>query len=203
MNIKICGIFRDEDIDYINEARPDYIGFVFAKSRREVSPGQAARLRQRLTEGIAVVGVFVNASVEDIAALYRDGVISLAQLHGTEDEAYIGRLKEESGSAPIPVIKVFRSEELEWEIPVTKGADYYLIDSGAGSGKPFNWGLLNSLKIEKPWFLAGGINMDNIEKAMAFNPFAIDVSSGAETSGVKDRNKIVQLTAIIRKGNIV
>ena len=85
MKIKICGLFRSEDIDYVNEARPDYVGFVFAESRRQVSPEQAANLRSRLANGIVPVGVFVNAPAANIAALYRDGVISIAQLHGAED----------------------------------------------------------------------------------------------------------------------
>ena len=212
MKIKICGIFRDEDIDYINEARPDYSGFVFVQSRRQVSPGQAARLRQRLEKGIETVGVFVNAPVEDIIPLYRDGVISLAQLHGTEDEFYISRLKAESGSTPIPVIKAIKVLTLNSALQSASSfasqlnyfsivADYLLIDSQAGSGKTFDWNLVNSFKIEKPWFLAGGIRMDNIKQAMALNPFAIDVSSGVETNGIKDREKILQLTAVVRKGN--
>jgi len=234
MKIKICGIFRDEDIEYINEARPDYSGFVFARSRREVSPAQAARLRQRLADGITAVGVFVDAPVEDIAALYRDGVISIAQLHGTENEAYITRLKEKSaqgtgGFAPIPVIKAVRVGELEQAaraqavfetggiLPsilasiIPLNADYYLIDSGAGSGKTFNWNILNpggffASRLDssrKPWFLAGGITLDNIEEAMALKPFCVDISGGAETGGVKDREKIIQLTAMVRKGNTV
>ena len=201
MRIKICGLFRELDIEYINEARPDYSGFVFAESRRQVSPAFAARLRQRLADGIVPVGVFVNAPIKDIAALYHDGVISIAQLHGGEDKAYIAALKEESGlgSAPIPVIKVIKSEELERGIPQTAGADYYLFDSGAGSGKTFNWDILNQHNFAKPWFLAGGIGPDNITQAMARNPFAVDISSGAETDGVKDREKILQLTAMAKK----
>jgi phosphoribosylanthranilate isomerase len=109
MKIKICGLSRDEDVDYVNEALPDFAGFVFAQSKREVSPAQAARLRRRLAESVTTIGVFVNAPVEDISALYRDGVISLAQLHGNEDETYISRLKNEStkgGPNPVQVIKV-------------------------------------------------------------------------------------------------
>ncbi len=94
MKIKICGVSREEDIEYINEACPDYTGFVFAESRRKVTPAQAAKLRRRLAEGIAAVGVFVNAQIDKITGLYRDGIISLVQLHGTEDDAYIARLKE-------------------------------------------------------------------------------------------------------------
>jgi len=203
VRIKICGLFREQDIEYVNEARPDYCGFVFAESRRRVSPALAARLRTRLADGIIPVGVFVNAPAGDIAALYQDGVISIAQLHGAEDVEYIARLKEAaiSHGAPIPVIKVIISEELKQGATDTAGADYYLVDSGAGSGKTFNWDLLKSQKFNKPWFLAGGIGLDNIEQAMALAPFAVDISGGAETDGIKDRQKILQLTAMAKKGN--
>jgi phosphoribosylanthranilate isomerase len=202
MRIKICGLFREQDIDYVNEARPDYTGFVFAESRRQVSPAFAERLRRRLTDGIVPVGVFVNAKIEDIAALYRGGVISIAQLHGTEDEEYILRLKEAAYSTKeaVPVIKtVICNESLKLTLSASN-TDYYLIDSGAGSGKSFNWEPLKRQMIEKPWFLAGGVNIDNIEQAIALAPFAIDVSSGAETDGIKDREKILQLTAITKRG---
>ncbi|MDR1804377.1 MAG: hypothetical protein LBQ94_12310 [Treponema sp.] len=235
MKIKICGLFREEDIDYVNEARPDYCGFVFAPSKRQVSPAQAARLRRRLAEGITSVGVFIDAPVADIVALYRDGVISIAQLHGGESEEYIAWLKEASGDTPIPVIKVIKSSSANFTMSnlrfaehgerkekktteehggrkekkttefngglINSRVDYYLFDSGSGSGETFDWGVLNSFEIDKPWFLAGGINPDNIERAMALNPFAVDVSSGAETDGVKDRRKILRLTEIVREGN--
>jgi phosphoribosylanthranilate isomerase len=202
MKIKICGITRDEDVDYINEAMPDYTGFVFAASRRQISPAQAVRLRWRLAEDIVSVGVFVNAPVEDITALYWDGVFSLAQLHGNEDEMYIKRLREISakGGTPVPVIKVIRSEELARGTVLTTDADYYLFDAWAGSGLSFDWNVLTTLKSDKPWFLAGGINMENIAQAMAYEPFCIDISGGAETNGIKDRDKVVQLTAMVRKG---
>jgi len=206
--IKICGLFREQDIDYVNEAMPDYAGFVFAESKRQVSPAFASGLRLRLSGGIIPVGVFVNAPVADIAALYNANVISIAQLHGEENDEYITRLKEISaseGNKPIEVIKTISPLPTPYSPLPSSSADYYLIDSGAGSGRTFNWELLNSagmnaLKGTKPWFLAGGIGLDNIGQAMAFNPFALDISSGAETDGVKDRVKIVQLTAMARKG---
>jgi phosphoribosylanthranilate isomerase len=221
MKIKICGLFREQDIDYVNEARPDYCGFVFAESKRQVSPPQAASLRRRLAEGIAAVGVFVNAPIEDIIALYRDGTINIAQLHGDEDKTYIAQLKEATGSSPIPVIQVIKCSSGKESQRITRietnknnylchsrnslthSIDYYLLDSGSGSGETFNWESLNSLNIDKPWFLAGGINLSNIRQAMAINPFGIDISSGAETGGVKDREKILQLVATIRKEKTV
>ena len=204
MQIKICGLFRDEDIDYVNEARPDYAGFVFAGSKRQVSAPLAQYLRFRLADGIIPVGVFVNVPIAEVAAMYHNGVISIAQLHGGEDESYISALKKKcntASGAKIKIIKVIKSEELKYKIPAT-GADYYLIDSGAGTGKSFNWELLGSKKFSKPWFLAGGINLKNIKQAMELNPYAVDISSGAETDGIKDREKILQLVSMIRKGNI-
>jgi len=219
MRIKICGLSRSEDIDYVNEGRPDYAGFVFAQSKRQITPGTAEHLRSRLAQGIVPVGVFVNAQIDEIIALYNNGVISIVQLHGGEDDDYIAKLKEKNNS--IPVIKVCKflsikrkkdSTEKEGDnrdfayaaysgIINSKNSDYILIDSGAGSGKTFNWDILKKIKIEKPWFLAGGINSDNISKALVLNPFAVDVSSGAETDGIKNREKILQLIAIARKGN--
>jgi phosphoribosylanthranilate isomerase len=208
MRIKICGLFREQDIEFVNEARPNYAGFVFAESKRKVSQVFAAQLRRLLSCEIIPVGVFVNAPVEIITAMYHENVISIAQLHGTENDEYILRLKEASaagGKKPVEVIKTVKSAELEKNAPLATYADYYLLDSGAGSGKTFNWELLNSagtntLKAAKPWFLAGGIDTDNMERAMAFEPFALDVSSGVETDGVKDREKIVQLVSMVKKG---
>jgi len=211
IKIKICGLFREQDIDYVNEARPDYAGFVFAESKRQVSHAFAAHLRLLLSGEIIPVGVFANAPIADIASLYRENVISIAQLHGTEDDEYISRLKEASAvskNKPIEVIKTIQPPHSPLPTPhsllPSSSADYYLIDSGAGSGRAFDWELLNSPKAEavkaKPWFLAGGIGLGNIERAMGFYPYALDVSSGAETDGIKDREKIVQLTAMVRKG---
>lgn len=204
MRIKICGLFREQDIDYVNEGHPDYVGFVFAQSKRQVSAPLAQYLRFRLADGIVPVGVFVNAPIDDVVALFRNGTISAAQLHGEEDESYISRLKVKcavNGSFPqIKVIKVIKSECLK-QRPHPASADYFLIDSGSGSGKTFDWKQLSSVKFSKPWFLAGGIDINNINQAMAFNPFAVDISGGAETDGIKNREKILQLVAVARKGN--
>ncbi|GHU98524.1 N-(5'-phosphoribosyl)anthranilate isomerase [Clostridia bacterium] len=188
--IKICGLFRNQDIEYVNEAKPDFIGFVFAESRRRITPAQAESFRKNLRGGIVPIGVFVNADTRDIAALYRNGIIGIAQLHGGEDAAYIDRLKALCG---VPVVKMVKPPDA---VP-NAGADYLLFDSGNGSGKTFDWRLLP--RANKPYFLAGGIGLDNIEDALKLSPFAIDVSSGAETDGVKDREKILRLAKICRR----
>jgi len=209
MRIKICGLFRDEDIDFINEARPDYAGFVFAKSPGQVSVPLAQYLRFRLVNDIIPVGIFANAPIKEIAELYRNGIISIAQLHGDEDESYISALKKTSAGAnpavkPVSVIKVIKTDvlkntearSLNSKISgIAAFADYLLIDSGADSDKSFNRKTLNKIKFPKPWFLSGSININNIKQAMELNPFAIDISSGAETNGIKDRSKILNLVA--------
>jgi len=205
MRIKICGLFREEDIDFVNEARPDYIGFVFAKSTRQISTSLAQYLRFRLADEIVPVGVFVNAPIALITELYHNGIISAAQLHGVEDESYINQLKKQSISTirqtrgePIKVIKTIIHEEIKTKLPLPSNADYILLDSGAGSGKTFNWDRLLSLKTKRPWFLAGGIDITNINKAIDLEPFALDISSGVETKGVKDRKKILELVSIVK-----
>jgi phosphoribosylanthranilate isomerase len=200
--VKICGLFREEDIDYANEARPDYIGFVFAPGRRHINPHDAARLRRRLDDGIVPVGVFVNHRIEDIALFFRDGLIGAAQLHGEEDEGYIMRLKERCG---VPLIKAVKAGAAvpEGLGSFPRGADYYLFDSGAGSGRTFDWSLLRNspfftLHPALPWFLAGGIGLSNITEALDTGCYGVDVSSGAETGGVKDREKIKALVKAVR-----
>jgi phosphoribosylanthranilate isomerase len=209
MKIKICGLFREQDIEYVNEAQPDFIGFVFADSKRKVSVTQAEQLQKHLHSNIIPVGVFVNAPISEIASLYRNGIISIAQLHGNENTKYIEELKTQCDL--IQIIKTIQSFELEkMNAEDFSATDYLLIDSGAGSGKNFNWEILNNYSIQslkKKWFLAGGINLENIEEAISFNPFCIDVSSGAETSsasetdGVKDRNKILRLVEAVKNLN--
>jgi phosphoribosylanthranilate isomerase len=187
--IKICGLWREPDVEYVNEAGPEYAGFVFAPSRRQVSPQRAEELRAGLRAGIVPVGVFVNAPVAEIRALVADGIIDLAQLHGDEDEGFVAELRD----AGVPVIKAVRVTGAD---AVAQGArsraDYVLYDHGpGGTGQSFDWGLL--AEVSRPYFLAGGVNLRNIERAVALNPFAIDVSSGAEVDGTKDRDTIIAL----------
>ena len=195
MKIKICGLFRDCDIDFVNEAMPDYIGFVFAESKRKIDVKTAEKFRKAIDPGIISVGVFVNAPVPEIAELYQNGVINIAQLHGSEDKKYIADLKKMCG---VPVIKAFSVGAGDGTFPDVTNADFLLFDNGAGgTGKNFDWEKIPGTD-EKKFFLAGGISPDNIREAMKHNPYCIDVSSGAETDGVKDRAKIIELVNIAK-----
>jgi phosphoribosylanthranilate isomerase len=200
MKIKICGLFREGDIDYANEAMPDYGGFVFAPSRRQLTVTQAAALRVRLREGITPVGVFVDAPVESIAALYNEGTIALAQLHGHEDAAYIAALKRLCPAPLIKAVRITAGDNAQHALSMD-AVDFFLFDNGAGgTGQAFDWGILSDLTacLRKPYFLAGGLNGDNLAAALALKPFAVDVSSGAETNGVKDRCKMLSLVQQVR-----
>lgn len=197
--IKICGIFRPEDAGFANEALPDYIGFVFAESRRCVTRLQAERIRALLNPFIKAVGVFVNAPKEEIASLYRDGVIDIVQLHGDEDTAYITELRANTDA---PLIRAVRVQSAAQILEAQRFAcDYLLLDtwrkgSYGGSGKAFDWTVIP--QSSKPFFLAGGISTGNIREALKLKPYAVDVSSGAETDGIKDRDKIMELVKIVR-----
>jgi phosphoribosylanthranilate isomerase len=203
VRIKICGLFRLEDAGIVNAAQPDYAGLVFAPGRRQVDVKTAHAIRERLAPSITPVGVFVDADIAFIEGLYREGVISIAQLHGKEDDDYIAELK---GRCDVPVIRTVRFTEDEGPtadvLKADSAADYLLFDSGAGTGKPFDWTRTDFAdavgKTARPWFLAGGINIDNIGEAVALKPFCVDVSSGAESAGRKDADKIKQLVDAVR-----
>lgn len=201
--IKICGLFRTEDADYANAALPDYIGFVFAQSRRQVTPAQAAAIKQRLDAHIKAVGVFVDAAIDNVAALVNNGLIDVIQLHGSEEAAYIERLRAKTDAPVVKAVRVQSSQQVlaAQSLP----CDYLLLDTyhpqlAGGSGECFDWTQLPELT--KPYFLAGGINTGNIREALKLNPYAIDVSSGAETCGIKDRDKIIELVRIVRSVTI-
>lgn len=198
MKIKICGLFRHEDIEYVNEAIPDYIGFVFADSKRRVTAKQAAALKKELNPVIAAVGVFVNAPAEEVADLLNEGIIGIAQLHGTEDEAYIERLRHDTQSQIIKAIRVDTPEDIY--AAQNSPADFLLLDHGSGgTGRSFDWSFVGDS--QKPFFLAGGIHAGNLGLAMsAGKPYAIDISSGAESDGVKDREKILELVRRVKNG---
>lgn len=194
MKIKICGVTRSVDAEYLNEFMPDYAGFIFAKSKRQVSLETACRLREKLNPKIRTVGVFVNADMDFIKEAVRKGAIDLIQLHGDEDEEYTARLE---GAAPIiKAQRVSKKSDIR-----TSSADFYLFDTFVngvygGTGKSFDWSILDG--VEKPYFLAGGINADNIASALKTSAYAIDVSGGVETDGAKDREKILRIIEKVR-----
>ena len=195
--VKFCGLRRFEDIEYVNALKPEYIGFVFAKkSKRYVTPEFAKELKAALNPEIKACGVFVNEDAAEVIRLLREGIIDIAQLHGSEDGEYIQRIKAETGR---PVIKAFkiRSEE-DAADAVVSCADMVLLDSGEGSGQVFNWQLISG--ISRPYFLAGGLCAENVGKAIeTLNPFAVDVSSSIETNGYKDAEKMELFIKNVRK----
>lgn len=195
VKVKICGIKNLQDVQAVNRHKPDFAGFVFYPlSKRYVSLIVARRLKAALNRHIKTVGVFVNAPVEEIAAAAEMGIIDLVQLHGDEGNAYIAALKK---ICKLPIIKAVRVQD-ENDI---KRADYYNCDyllfdtysqsAYGGTGRQFNTQLLKGVKIHKPYFIAGGLNADNVRRAIkGLKPFAADVSGGVETDGGKDAAKI-------------
>lgn len=198
MKIKLCGLMRPCDIEAVNELQPDYIGFVFAKkSRRYVSPEKAEKLKAMLAPGIQAVGVFVNEEPAQIVSLLEAGTIDVAQLHGQESETEIRRLRVLTDH---PLIQAFRIDtEQDVERANASTADYVLLDSGAGgTGTVFDWDLLQAIR--RPYFLAGGLDTENLGTVKAkLNPYGIDVSSGIETDGYKDKEKMTAFVAAARK----
>lgn len=196
--IKLCGLSRICDIESANMLNPDYIGFVFFKnSSRYLSPEKASTLREKLSPEIKAVGVFVREDAEVVAGLLERGIVDMAQLHGGEDEEYIRRLRKLTGK---PLIKAFRVRTAEDIAAAEKcSADYVLLDSGeGGTGSVFDWGVLGRMK--RPYFLAGGLTPENVGRAVReFHPFAVDVSSGIETGGRKDTEKMAAFAAAVRK----
>lgn len=187
IKVKMCGLRREIDIEYANRLLPDYIGYVFSKkSRRYISPEKAAELTSMLDKRIVPVGVFVDEPIENVISLIKSGTIKIAQLHGFENENYIAELHRED----ITVIKAFIIKNEDDAIQAEKSsADYILLDSGMGSGKPFDHTLLKNIK--SPYFLAGGLDSESVGNAVRLlAPYALDVSSGIETDGFKDFKKM-------------
>lgn len=196
--IKTCGMTRLEDIAAVNEAHPDMCGFIidFPKSTRSVSAEQQIELASRLDPTICSVGVFVDAPINQIVALAHIGSIQAIQLHGNEDEDYIAHLREQ---CTLPIIKAFQIKNAnDLAKAETSSADMVLLDSGQGSGKSFDWSLLKTFA--RPYLLAGGLYPQTIPEALNnLNPWAVDLSSGLETNGLKDREKIQCATAIVHQ----
>ena len=207
IKVKLCGMMRDCDIDYANEAMPDYVGFIFADTRRRISREQARSFRGQLKKEITAVGVFVDESPEIVAGYLNDGIIEIAQLHGAEDEFYIERLRALApGAKLIKAARVKSTEDIRKVANLS--ADYLLLDAMSavtpgGTGSLFDWSLIDEAKtsklLDKPWFLAGGICADNIPQAALQEPYGLDISSGIETAGAKDREKMIEVVRSIRR----
>lgn len=198
--IKICGITQPSEIAYINETQPDYCGFVInvADRRRSVTPEQVRLMTRNLSEKVLAVGVFVDAPVKLIVDLLSEKVIQMVQLHGQEDEAYIKQLKRLTDQ---PLIKAFNiSSAQDVEQATNSSAEYILLDNGnGGTGQTFDWSLLD--KVKRPFILAGGLSPTNIPEAIAsLHPYGLDISSGVEKNGVKDKEKMV--AAVRRTRNV-
>ena len=187
--IKICGIYRDEDAEYINEYRPDYFGMVidFERSHRNVNAKTAERLRGMIDRTIPAVGVFVNKDMSEIKELLTAGIIDIAQLHGDESGEQIIRLRENTGR---PVWKAFKIKgPADFEAAMASPADLVILDNGFGTGRTFNWDIIG--KADRNFGLAGGIGIGNIEEAVnRMKPYLLDISSGVETDKKKDKYKI-------------
>lgn len=192
VKLKICGVKRLEDIRLINKYKPDFVGFVFSDSARKISKVESKILKENLDPQIKTVGVFVDYDVDEIVKLFDQDIIDIAQLHGNESQEYIDVLKERTDNELV----IIKAVEIRVEDDLNNldyDCDFLLLDSGKGSGKTFPWHLFNQ-KIKKDFFLAGGINKDNIDGAIEkFHPYAIDISSGVEKDGFKDEKLIKEI----------
>lgn len=215
MKIKICGLKRNEDIAYVNAAKPDYVGFVFAGSKRKIDFDTAKALKQQLMGEIPAVGVFVNEDIDFIVKLVSEKVIDVIQLHGDEDETYVEALRKQLvNSIPdyedcVTIIKAIRVKSQEQVLEAEKINVKYLLldafkeDEYGGSGKVFDHNLIP--KLTKPYFLAGGISSDNIIGILEMLkekdnlPYCVDVSSSVERDGVKDKEKINEIVKLIHR----
>ena len=219
--IKLCGITRAEDIEIINRLKPDYIGFVFwAKSKRNIGKLKAAELKKLLIPEVKTVGVFVDEDVNTVAELLNEGIIDKAQLHGSEDDDYIEKLRQlteenpaakhhggderaeitkEPQDANVRIIKAFRiRSEADLRAAEKNSADMILLDAGMGEGKTFEWSLLKNFK--RQYFLAGGLDTGNAAEAVKeLHPYGVDVSSGIERNGVKDPELMELFVENVRK----
>lgn len=197
--IKICGLFRPEDIQYVNQTLPDFCGFVidFPKSHRSVTPRRARELKSRLSRTVTPVGVFVDEPVDIVADLFFSDTIKIAQLHGDEDGAYIAALR-----AAAPGLAVWKAFKIrgrgDLAAAESSEADMVLLDNGQGTGAAFDWSLI--CEIRRDFILAGGLTPENIPGAIeSLRPWGVDVSSGAETEKRKDFSKIKAAVAAARK----
>lgn len=197
MKVKMCGLCRPEDIVYANEVQPDYVGFVFyPKSHRAVTREQACEYRKALLPSIRTVGVFVNEEPKTIIDLLEEGILDAAQLHGDETEEDIQYLQAVCGKPVIKAVKV--RDHYDVEAWLDSSADYLLFDNGMGTGRTFDWSVLGG--IDREFFLAGGLQTENLAEAMeTVRPYAVDISSGIESDRKKDPEKMRRIMELVEQ----
>lgn len=191
--VKICGLSTKEAVKTAVSAGADYIGFVFAPSKRQVTLEQAAELAKFIPSHIQKVGVFVSPSRAELLEAVDKVGLDLVQVHGqVADDLF-----EDLPCASIQAVQVDRDGHVPNSQP-----DYLLFDAPvAGSGQTFDWGRLDTTELAQPFFIAGGLNEDNVARAIQhFSPFAVDVSSGVETNGQKDHEKIRRFIERVKNG---
>ena len=196
--IKICGLFRDQDIDYINEAKPDYAGFIlhFPRSHRNLDLDRAVTLRNRLLPQIRPVCVLVDQPIERVIHTAERLRADVIQLHGHEDDDYIEELIVRTGKEIWKAFRIRCEEDLA--VASLSKADMVLLDNGYGTGQTFDWSLLESF--DRPFILAGGLTPENIWEGIdRFHPMAVDISSGVETEGIKDQERIMAAVEAARR----
>ena len=191
--VKICGLSTASAVETACQAGADYIGFVFAESRRRVSLEQAQKLVALVPPAVRKVGVFVSPSLSELQEAISEVNLDLVQIHGDFDEellTHIGR----------PVIRAYQVKGALKDI--SQQADYLLFDAPlAGSGQTFDWESFDKNQIHQPFFIAGGLNVENVREAIQhFAPYAVDVSSGVETDGQKDLEKIKEFIERVKHG---
>lgn len=207
VKIKLCGMMRECDIMYANEAMPDYVGFVFAGEKRKISHENARIFKELLSDKIPAVGVFVDEDIHVVAELFNEGIIDIAQLHGNEGSGYISKLKEMTGCRVIKAVRVTCADDITDAHKLD--ADYLLLDAykrgmPGGTGETFGWDMINKAydaipeAEKKPFFIAGGINIRNVCEAVSFKPYGVDVSTGIETDGHKDKDKMIEIVRRVR-----
>lgn len=202
--VKICGLKRGADVEFANALLPEYVGFVFASSSRQVTADQAQKLRLQLDLRIKTVGVFVKEDIDFIKHLEIKQVIDLVQLHGDESPAYCSELQKR---IKLPIIKVLRVKNAE---SLRDAADYacdyllldtYLKETYGGSGQRFDANILRDIDLPKPYFIAGGLDAGNVRSVLQLDPYAVDVSGGVEMDGVKDFEKMQAFIAQVKGSN--
>lgn len=204
ISVKFCGMRRTADIEYANECRPDYVGFILSEGfKRSVSIDDFLALEKGLDKGIKKVGVFVNESTQNILEIAEH--LDVIQLHGDENEDYIKDLQKDFSGEIWKAVRAKSPEDIEWE--QKKSCRRLLIDSFienayGGTGKRINTEIVKSAKIEKPFFIAGGITAENIAEIVRdTKPYGVDISSGIETDGIKDLQKMKSIMEIIKNTN--